>query len=157
MKRSNLVERFCGHTTGNASRLGYTRDYNNTVITCTWRLMTVEKWSSSNYPHTHSLTDSLYFLSLNFHLSINTSSSGKWNFQLPPLCQHKFKWRVESGSSNFLFSVNTNSSGEWTFQISLNREPQSQTCHCEFSSTQWGYKSAPVRKASLATSVDFAW
>ena len=44
--------------------------------------------------------------------------------------------QVENESSNFHLSVRTNSSGELKFEISLNREPQSRTCHREFSSTQ---------------------
>ena len=33
-------------------------------------------------PHTHSVTESFYFFSLNIHLSFNTNSSGEWKFQI---------------------------------------------------------------------------
>ena len=81
MKRSNVVEQFCGHTTENASRLGYEHVCGNYLHMASHDYQEVIQHTHT-HPHTHSLTESFYFFSLNSHLSFNTNSSGEWKFQI---------------------------------------------------------------------------
>jgi len=85
VKRSNVVERFCGHTTENASRLGYKHVCVNYLHVASHDYQYQEVIQHTHtHIHTlaHSLTESFYFFSLNSHLSFNTNSSGEWKFQI---------------------------------------------------------------------------
>ena len=78
-----VVERFCGHTTENASRLGYKQVCVNDLHVASHDYQDVIQYTDTHtHPHTHSLRESFYFFSLNFHLSFNTNSSGEWKFQI---------------------------------------------------------------------------
>ena len=82
VKRSNVVvERFCGHTTENASRLGYKHVCVNYLHVASPDYQKVIQHTHT-HPHTHSFTESFYFFSLYFHLSFNKNSSGEWKFQI---------------------------------------------------------------------------
>ena len=86
MKRSNVVEQFCGHTTENASRLGYEHVCGNYLHMASHDY---QKAIQHTHPHTHSLIESFYFFLLNFHLSLNINSSGEWKFQILLSQKHK--------------------------------------------------------------------
>ena len=82
MKRSNVVERFCGHTTENASRLGYKNVCVNDLHVASHDYQEVIQHTDTHthtHPHTHSQNRSTFF-----------------GAKLPPLFQREFKWRMKA-------------------------------------------------------------
>ena len=80
VRRSNVVERFCGHTAENASRLGYKHVCVNYLHVASHDYQEVIQHTDTHtHPHTHSLTESFYLILV----------------KLPPLFQHKFKRRMK--------------------------------------------------------------
>ena len=74
-------------TNENTSRLGYKHVCINYLHVASHDYHSITKWSSTHtHPHTHwvihSQNRSIFFLSLNSHLSFNINSSGEWKFQI---------------------------------------------------------------------------
>ena len=78
MKRSNVVERFCGYTTENAIRLGYKNVCVNDLHVASHVYQEVIQHTDT-HPHTHSQNRSTFF-----------------GAKLPPLFQREFKWRMKA-------------------------------------------------------------
>ena len=85
VNRSNIVEWLCGHTSENASRLGYKHVCGNYLKLLAHGIPWLPE-TAHTHTHIHTLTqwltESFYFFSFNFHLSFNTNSNGEWKFQI---------------------------------------------------------------------------